>query len=75
VSVRARSLARDVTLLPDVVAADAVVDHGLVTLLAGETATFDVRTRAEGVGEALAAAPALRTANDLRRHDVSVGHE
>ena len=46
----ARSLARDITLLPDVAAADAEVDHGLVTLLAGESASFAIRTSAEDIG-------------------------
>jgi beta-mannosidase len=67
VQVTARSLARDVTLLPDVAAADAVVDHGLVTLLAGESASFVVRTAATGIGDSLTVAPVLRTANDLQR--------
>ncbi len=67
VQVSAMSLARDVTLLPDVAAADAVVDHGLVTLLAGESASFMVRTAATGIADALTVAPVLRTANDLQR--------
>jgi beta-mannosidase len=67
VQVTARSLARDVTLLPDVAGSDAVVDHGLVTLLAGEHASFVVRTTATDIADSLTAAPVLRTANDLQR--------
>ncbi|PTL72983.1 beta-mannosidase [Rathayibacter caricis DSM 15933] len=42
VTVTARSLARDVTLLVDRVDAGARVDEGLVTLLAGESARFTI---------------------------------
>ena len=66
VQVAAHSFARDLTLLADVAAADAVVDRGLVTLLAGETADFVVTT-AQDVAEALAGPPVLRSANDLHR--------
>ena len=45
-TVTARSLARDVTLLADRAAADATVDDALVTLTAGQSATFRVRTNA-----------------------------
>jgi beta-mannosidase len=44
VEVRATSYARDVSILADRVAADAVVDDMLVSLAAGETARFHVRT-------------------------------
>jgi beta-mannosidase len=67
VTVTARTLARDVTLHPDHVAADAAVDDALVTLRAGERATFQVRTNSSGLEQALAAPPVLRTANDLQR--------
>ncbi len=67
VHLSARSLARDITLLPDVAAADAEVDHGLVTLLAGESASFAIRTSAEDIGHLLTTHPVLRTANDLQR--------
>jgi beta-mannosidase len=67
VTVTARALARDITLHPDRVAADATVDNALVTLRAGERATFQVRTQSSGLEQALAAPPALRTANDLQR--------
>ena len=66
VTVTARSFARDVTLLPDRVAADAVADDALISLPAGESATFRVRTGVRGLEKALGAAPVLRTANDLR---------
>ncbi len=67
VTVTARSLAVDVTLLVDRVAADATADEALITLPAGETATIRVRTRVPGLEKALSGAPVLRTANDLRR--------
>ncbi|MEV6492134.1 hypothetical protein AB0M20_26465 [Actinoplanes sp. NPDC051633] len=66
VTVTARSFARDVTLLADRVAADAFVDEALVSLPAGESATFRVRTGVRDLEQALGAAPVLRTANDLR---------
>ena len=66
VEVVARSYAADVTLHADRLAADALVDDGLVTLLAGERATFHVTTDAELDPAELTAAPVLRSANDLR---------
>jgi beta-mannosidase len=73
VDVLARALARDVALLADIAAADAVVDDGLVTLLAGERTVFEVRTAVDGIEGTLAARPVLRSANDLRRADRTVG--
>jgi hypothetical protein len=67
VTVAARSLAKDITLHPDRVAADATVDEALVTLRAGGQMRFQVRTQSSGLEQALAAAPVLRTANDLCR--------
>jgi beta-mannosidase len=67
VTVTARSFARDVSLLVDRVAADATVDDALITLPAGRSATFRVRTRVPGLEKDLSDAPVLRTANDLRR--------
>jgi beta-mannosidase len=67
VTVTARALARDITLHPDRVAADATVDEALVTLRAGEQVTFQVRTQGSGLEQALTASPVLRTANDLQR--------
>jgi beta-mannosidase len=66
VAVTARSFARDITVLADRVAADAIVDDALITLPAGDSATFRVRTRAAGLEKALSGPPVLRTANDLR---------
>jgi beta-mannosidase len=66
VKVTARSLARDVTLLADRAAADATVDDALVTLPAGESATFRVRTSARDLEQPLDRSPVLRTANDLQ---------
>ena len=67
VQVTARSLARDVTLLVDRAAADATVDEALVTLIAGQNATFQVRTSTPDLEHILGGPPVLRTANDLRR--------
>jgi beta-mannosidase len=66
VTVTARSLARDVALLADQAASDATVDDALLTLTAGESATFNVRTTARDVGQAFTRPPVLRTANDLQ---------
>jgi beta-mannosidase len=66
VAVTARSFARDITLLADRAAADATVDDALVTLPAGRSVTFQVRTGAGDLHDALSGPPVLRTANDLR---------
>ena len=66
VTVTAHSFARDITLLADRAAADATVDDALITLPAGQNATFRVHTRVRGLEKALSGAPILRTANDLR---------
>ena len=65
VSVRASSTVRDLCLLADKVDPDAVVDRQLVTLLAGETARFHVRTAAPVDAEAFLADDVLLSANDL----------
>ena len=67
VQVTAHSLARDVTLLADRAAADATVDDALVTLIAGQTATFQVRTNTPDLEHTLGEPPVFRTANDLQR--------
>lgn len=67
VTVIADLLAKDITLLVDRLDPDAIVDHGLVTLPAGSTATFHVRTAARGMEHDLTGPPVLRTANDLAR--------
>lgn len=66
VRVTARSLARDVMLLVDRLDPDATVDHALVDIPAGASATFVVQTSAELDPTSLMTAPVLRTANDLR---------
>jgi len=66
VQVTARSLARDVTLLADQAVADATVDDALVTLTAGQSTTFLVRTRGRKLEQPLDRPPVLRTANDLQ---------
>jgi beta-mannosidase len=75
VTVRARSLARDVTLLVDQAAADATVDDALVTLTAGQSKTFHVATTARDLEEAFTRPPVLRTANDLQHISSGVGRE
>jgi beta-mannosidase len=64
VVVTARSFARDVAVLADRVAPDAVVDVDdmLVSLLAGEERTFRVRTASELDPDELVAPLVLRTA-------------
>jgi beta-mannosidase len=66
VEVTARSLARDVTLLADRAAVDATVGDALVTLPAGQSTTFQVRTSARDLEQVLDRPPVLRTANDLK---------
>jgi beta-mannosidase len=73
VTVTARSFARDVTLLADRAAPDAEVDDALVTLTAGQSATFRVRTKASELQETLDRPPVLRTANDLQHTKTDVG--
>ncbi|MFF3877828.1 glycoside hydrolase family 2 TIM barrel-domain containing protein [Streptomyces sp. NPDC001978] len=65
VDVSTTSLARDVALLADRLAPDAEVDDMLVTLLAGETHSFFVRTAARLDPAELTGPLVLRTANDL----------
>ena len=72
VSATARTLARDITLLADRAAADATVDDGLVTLTAGQSATFRVRTKASELQQTLDRPPVLRTANDLQHTKTGV---
>ena len=67
VTVTADSLAKDITLLVDRLDPGASVDHGLVTLPAGASATFHVRSAVRGIEHDLTGAHVLRTANDLAR--------
>ncbi|GHH29583.1 glycoside hydrolase family 2 protein [Lentzea cavernae] len=66
VEVRAGSFARDVAVLADRVAPDAVVDDSLVPMLAGEARVFHVRTDAVVDPAAFTGPLVLRCANDLR---------
>ena len=66
VTVTARSLTKDITLLVDRLDPDATVDRGLVTLPAGASATFQVRSSLPGLTEALLGPTVLRSANQLR---------
>ncbi len=63
---RASSLVKDVTVLADRVAADAVADDALLTLPAGAEATLLVRTGEQLDPEELLRPDVLRSANDLR---------
>ncbi|MFD1146628.1 glycoside hydrolase family 2 protein [Saccharothrix hoggarensis] len=66
VDVTATSFARDVAVLADRVAEDAVTDDALITLAAGESHSFLVRTAAESVDPAaLTDRLVLRSANSL----------
>ncbi|TRY16760.1 glycoside hydrolase family 2 protein [Tessaracoccus rhinocerotis] len=71
VTVRARELVKDLTLLADQAHRDASVDEALVTLLPGETVELRVRCAEQITAEALVARPVLRTANDLVARDRS----
>lgn len=64
-SVTTRRLVRDLTLLAERLAPDAVVDEMLVTLLPGETASFTIRTGAELREDELVDPLVLRSANQL----------
>ncbi|KZX22549.1 glycoside hydrolase family 2 protein [Rathayibacter tanaceti] len=65
VRVTAENLVRELTLLVDRVASDAVADRALETLLPGETVEFRVRGTSEADPEQFAHALVLRCANDL----------
>jgi beta-mannosidase len=65
ITVTATAFARDVTVLADRVAPDAVVDDMLVDLLAGESRTFTVYTSAAVDPAAFTAPDVLRSANAL----------
>jgi beta-mannosidase len=65
VIVTARTLLRDLALFPDRLDPAAEVDEQLVTLLPGESATFNVHSRASLTADRLTAAPVLRCVNQL----------
>lgn len=65
VEVTARTLVRDATLLVDRLDPDAEADDALRTLLPGESAVFTVRGARGATAADFAAAPVLRTLNDL----------
>ncbi len=65
VTVEARALVKDLTLLVDHADPAATVDQAMVTLLPGERATFRVSSTTPQLAEQLVAGPVLRTANDL----------
>jgi beta-mannosidase len=70
VTVAARSFLRDVTLQPDRLTPDATVDRSLVTLLPGETVTFQVRSPVPLDPSALLTRPVLRCVNDRAGEDI-----
>jgi beta-mannosidase len=65
VEVTARNLVRDLALLVDTVAPDAVADDALVHLLPGEKAVFVVTTAHPVEADAFAARGVVRSGNDL----------
>jgi beta-mannosidase len=65
VTVTASSFTRDIAILADRVAPDAVVDDMVVDLLPGESRTFTVHTGATVDPEAFTTADVLRSANAL----------
>jgi beta-mannosidase len=65
VRVTARTVLRDLTLLPDRLDGSAAADRALVTLLPGESATFTVRSDTALDPVALTTRPVLRCVNDL----------
>ncbi|HEY1487487.1 MAG TPA: hypothetical protein VGF84_15380, partial [Micromonosporaceae bacterium] len=68
VVVTARTMVRDLALLVDKLAPDAVVDDMLVTLLPGDTIVFHVQTTASLSPDALTDRSVLRSANQLLGH-------
>jgi beta-mannosidase len=68
VIVTARTMVRDLALLVDRLAPDAVVDDMLVTLLPGDTTVFHVQTTASLSPGALTDRSVLRSANQLLGH-------
>ncbi|MFR9778619.1 glycosyl hydrolase 2 galactose-binding domain-containing protein [Micromonospora sp. MS34] len=67
VRVTARTVLRDLTLLPDRLDPSAEVDRALVTLLPGESATFLVCAGVPLDPAALTRRPVLRCVNDITR--------
>jgi beta-mannosidase len=65
VRVTAHTLLRDLALLADRAAPDAVADNALITLCRGETVTIRVRTCADLTAEQLTSPLVLRSANQL----------
>jgi beta-mannosidase len=65
VDVVASSYTRDIFLQVDRVDPAATVDHGLVTLSAGQSATFEITSSAEVAPEDFLAPAVLRSANQL----------
>jgi beta-mannosidase len=64
-TVRAENLVRDLTVLIDKVAPDAIVDMALVTLLPGESVAFKVTTDKPISRAAITSPSILRSANQL----------
>jgi beta-mannosidase len=65
VRITARTLLRDIALLADRAAADAIADTSLITLCDGETAAITVRTDSHLTVEQLTSPLVLRSANQL----------
>jgi len=64
-TVTAENLVRDLVLMVDKLDPMAHVSSGLVTLLPGETHTFEIQTELSLTIDQLAAAPVMRSANQL----------
>jgi beta-mannosidase len=65
VTVRARTILRDLTLFPDRLDPSAEADDAMLTLLPGESAVFTVATAADLDPAALVRRPVLRCVNDM----------
>ncbi|MEO7589212.1 MAG: glycoside hydrolase family 2 protein [Arachnia sp.] len=68
VTVTAESLVKEVSLFPDRLSADAVVDDVLVSLLPGESHTFRITTEAQLEIDSLIRSPVLRSTSELCHH-------
>ncbi|KRF33862.1 glycoside hydrolase family 2 protein [Yonghaparkia sp. Soil809] len=65
VTVTAAELIVDLCLFPDRIQSTATVDRSMVSLIPGESATFEVAVQGDIDPTLLTAAPVLRSANDL----------
>lgn len=66
-TVRANSYVRDAFAMVDKVDANARIDGGMVSLLAGESVTWHITSEAEVSAQDFTAARVVRSANDLKK--------